>query len=112
MFLSLLISTNAEMLLEPFLQLSFNIVLLPDFDPNDLTYMKLCNRISIFHRDLANQCPEQVQQLLTTILAPYGLGEEDATNYIEIHKADARKSNEDMRKFFQELMRLKKSIDF
>ena len=114
MFLSSLIHIEGitEMLIQRFIPLSFNIVFLPDFDPNEDLYNRLCLRVSKFHRDLSNKNPDLVHQVVAASLAPFGLNEEAAATYFAIHNGDSRQSNAEIRKFFEQLMKTKRMIDF
>ncbi|EAX96602.1 hypothetical protein TVAG_140910 [Trichomonas vaginalis G3] len=111
-FLSALSKQNPDEIIKRYLVESFNFIFMKNFDPNNPNGMKIVQRVSSFHRELAVSNPDLLMEYLLNVFGFFGLGIDDANNYIAIHDLDARVKNEELRKFFQDLVRLKKSIEF
>ena len=111
-FLSALSKQNPDEIIKRYLVESFNFIFMKNFDPNNPNGMKIVQRVSSFHRKLAVSNPDLLMEYLLNVFGFFGLGIDDANNYIAIHDLDARVKNEELRKFFQDLVRLKKSIEF
>lgn len=110
--LSGLSKQNMDQVIRRFYAMSFNFIFATAFDPNNPNGMKIAQRVSAFHRELHVIQPDICMEILLQVLSHFGLGVDDANIYIGMHELDARVKNEELRRFVQNLVTLKKSIEF